>query len=306
MVRSMKKSAQTDAALFAANAKSEGSEIAIRDRRFSHAADTGPKLVADRWWVGGDPFATAVFNSLSLSFPRGEAYFVESVRAFRDGVPPALAQDIRAFIAQEVNHSREHLGFNRALVAGGYDTRDLDEIIRNVLDQARQRPAIVSLAATMGLEHFTAMFAHLLLAAPGLLPATDPALAEMWHWHAIEEIEHKAVAYDTYLHATKDWPRLKRWKLKALMMLLITRNFLTLRYQGAIELLRQDGITGWRAHWGVLRYAFAKPGLVRRVIPQWIAYFLPGFHPWNRDDRYLVARAEAVRPQPTREGEAQD
>ncbi len=260
--------------------------ITVRNLRFASSEDQR------RWWLDNDPIATAVFNSLSLSFPRGEAYFIESVRAFRDGVPAPLTDEIRAFVSQEVNHSREHLAFNRALTDGGYQTDHLDAVVRDVLDLARARPPIVSLGATIALEHFTAMFAHEVLSDPTILAGADPQLRALWQWHSVEEIEHKAVAYDTWLHATRDWPRRRRWKLKAIMMLLATRNFLVLRYQGAIELLRQDGITGWRAHGGVLRYALISPGILRRVLPQWIAYFLPGFHPWQVDDRALIAAVD--------------
>jgi len=69
----------------------------------------------------------------------------------------------------------------------------------------------------------------------------------LWRWHAIEEIEHKAVAYDTWLHATRDWSRWKRWRVKSLLMLLVTKNFLTHRIQDALGLLAQDGITGTAA-----------------------------------------------------------
>jgi hypothetical protein len=31
---------------------------------------------------------------------------------------------------------------------------------------------------------------------------------------------------------------------------------------------------------------------MRRIVPAWLAYFMPGFHPWNRDDRALIARHE--------------
>lgn len=262
---------------------SSAAPITVRNLRF---ANSGGNC---RWWLDNDPIATAVFNSLSLSFPRGEAYFIESVRAFREGVPAPLAEEIRAFISQELNHSREHLAFNRGMTDAGYDTEQLDAIVRDVLELARTRPPIVSLAATIALEHFTAMFAHEVLSDPAILAGADPHLRALWQWHSVEEIEHKSVAYDTWLNATRDWPRRRRWKLKAIMMLLATRNFLRLRYQGAIELLRQDGITGWRAHWGVLRYTLGSPGILRRIIPQWIAYFLPGFHPWNVDDRALIA-----------------
>jgi len=264
-------------------------EIKVRNRRF------GRGEVRRRWWLGDDPFASAFFNSLSISFPHGEAYFIESVRACRDSACPQLAESIRSFCAQEVNHSREHVAFNRGMVEAGYEIAHLEAAVIAILDMARQRPAIANLAATMALEHFTAIIAHVLLIDDDLLARADPQTAAIWRWHAAEEIEHKAVAYDTWLAATADWPRRKRWTVKTLMMMLVARNFLRLRYMGAIDLLRQDGITGWRAHLGLLRYALLSPGIVTRIVPHWLAYFLPGFHPWNRDDRALIANtAEAA------------
>ncbi len=272
--------------------------ISVRDLRF------GRGEAMPRWWCNGDPIGTAWLNSLSASFPRGEALFIESVKAFRDGAPARLEREIRAFIQQEVNHSREHLAFNRAAGQSGYDLGAIDERIAANNALARTRPPIVQLALTIALEHFTAMFAHLFLSDPqAFFDPTGPQAA-IWRWHAIEEIEHKGVAYDTFLHATRDWPRWRRWKLKALTMLLITRRFIHHRSRDALDLLAQDGIVGWKARVRLAWYLFGKPGGLRRLIPAWLAYFAPGFHPWNRDDRALIARhdsefADAVMPQPS-------
>jgi hypothetical protein len=114
----------------------------------------------------------------------------------------------------------------------------------------------------------------------------------MWRWHAIEEIEHKGVAYDTWLHATKDWPRFKRWKVKAKVMLLVTRNFVVDRTAGALELLRQDGITGPKAWARLFWFAYVKPGMIRKIFGAWASFFMPSFHPWNHDDRALIAAEE--------------
>jgi predicted metal-dependent hydrolase len=257
-----------------------------------------------RWWCNGDPIATAWMNSLSASFPRGEALFVESVKAFRDGAPPKLEREIRTFIQQEVNHSREHLAFNRAASEAGYDLTAIDERIATNNALARTRPPIVQLALTIALEHFTAMFAHLFLSDPRAFFDANEPQAAIWRWHAIEEIEHKGVAYDTFLHATRDWPRFRRWKLKALTMLLITRRFIHHRSRDALDLLSQDRITGWKAKARLTWYLFGKPGGLRRLIPAWLAYFRPGFHPWDRDDRALIERydsdfADALMPQPS-------
>ena len=261
--------------------------ITPRDRRFARETKPG------RWWHGGDPFATAFYNALSATFPKGEAFFVESVRAFREGAPDKLAGEIKAFTTQEAIHSREHAAFNKAAVDGGYDLAPLDERVQFRLDFLRSKPPIASLAATMALEHFTAIFAHELLADPRHLGPAEPEAAAMWRWHAIEEIEHKGVAYDTWLHATRHWPRGKRWKVKAKVMLLVTRNFTLDRTLGAIELLRQDGITGPRAWFGLLRFMWVKPGMMRKIFRAWAAFFMPRFHPWNEDDRHLIRKYEA-------------
>src|SRR5881392_2052196 len=194
--------------------------ITPRDRRFGR--DTPPP----RLWHGGSIEATAIYNALSTTFPAGEAFFVESVRAFRDGAPPKLAEEIKAFTTQEAIHSREHDAFNRRAADAGYDLSRLEAQVEKRLAVTRGRPPVVSLAATMALEHFTAILAHQLLANPKHRHGAESETADLWRWHACEEIEHKGVAYDTWLFATRGWSRWKRWKVKAKLMLIITRNFL--------------------------------------------------------------------------------
>ena len=113
----------------------------------------------------------------------------------------------------------------------------------------------------MALEHFTAILAHQLLANPRHLAGGERETADLWRWHACEEIEHKGVAYDTWLHATRHWTRWKRWKVKAKVMLYVTRNFVVDRTAGALELMRQDGVTGVRA-WAKLLGSWVRPGHV--------------------------------------------
>jgi len=264
--------------------------ITVRDRRF------GRTLSKDRWWAGGDPIATAWFNALSATFPRGETLFIDSVKAFRDGAPTDLAADIRAFIRQEVNHTREHLAFNRAAVQAGYNMTAIDERVEHLIGLVYARPKHAWLAVTIALEHFTAMFAHEFLTHPEHFAGSDGEQAELWRWHAVEELEHKGVAYDTWLHATRDWSRWKRWKVKSLLMLVITRRFVANRFRDASELLAQDGLPGWRTKGGLVWYLVGRPGILRRVFPAWCAYFLPGFHPWKRDDRALIVRYDNASP----------
>src|SRR3546814_8847563 len=88
------------------------------------------------------------------------------------------------------------------------DLADVD----TVMEMIRQRPPIVNLMATIALEHYTAMLAAIMLTDPAMYEGAEPEWGALWQWHAIEEIEHKGVAYDTWLHATSDWSRWRRWK----------------------------------------------------------------------------------------------
>ncbi|CAH0497484.1 hypothetical protein NVSP9465_02546 [Novosphingobium sp. CECT 9465] len=262
--------------------------ITIRDQRFGRNAPPG------RWWLNNDPVATAWHNALSATFPRGEAFFIESIKAHREGAPPKLEAEIRVFIKQEINHTREHVAFNRAAEAAGYDIAKIDRRVEEMLALTKDRPVIVNLAATMALEHYTAMMAHEFLANPAHFAGAETEPADMWRWHAIEEIEHKGVAYDTWLHATKGWSRWKRWKVKSLMMLIVTKNFFTHRVEDTLDLLAQDGLTGAKWKWRLAAYLLWKPGVIRRVFPAWLSYFMPGFHPWQHDNRALIARADSA------------
>ncbi|MFN2260288.1 MAG: metal-dependent hydrolase [Parasphingopyxis sp.] len=262
-------------------------KITPRDRRF------GRDEKQERWWFAGDPFSTAFLNALSVTFPRGEAFFIDSVKAFRDGASPKLEREIRAFTMQEVMHSREHVAFNRKIADTGYNLAPLEAAVEEAMQRIKDRPAIVNLAVTMALEHYTALMARIMMRNPGWWQGVEKHWADLWRWHSIEEIEHKGVAYDTWLHATRDWSRWQRWKMKARVMMLITVFFWSNRIKGMLELLRQDGITGARARWGVFRQLFVTPGILRKALPGWIAYFMPGFHPWNHDDRELIALVDS-------------
>ena len=264
--------------------------LTVRDRRFTR----NPTDL--RWWLSGDPIGSAWFAVLSATFPRGEAFFVESVKAYREDVPPELAQAIRAFITQEINHTREHLALNRAMHEAGYDLALTAANVDRLLALAKDRQPIFNLAATAALEHFTAIVAHELLADPAYLVGSDPQIAALWRWHAIEEIEHKGVAYDLWLHATRDWSRWRRWRVKTVTMVAITNRFVSYRCKETLDLLAQEGLTGWRTKLRLANYLLRRPGILRKALPVWLAWFRPGFHPWQIDDRALIVSAEREFP----------
>ncbi len=246
-----------------------------------------------RWWLGGDAVASAFYNGMSATFPKGEAFFVESVRRFRDEVPEPLKGQITEFVRQEVMHSREHIAFNRQAADAGYDMTFIDKLVDERLGIVRTKHPVVQLATTVALEHFTAIFAHRLLKDTGILAKAPDEARRLWQWHAIEEIEHKSVAYDTYMHVTRDLSAWKRYALRCKVFWNASKNFALGRFFTTLKLLEQDGIKGPGAVAKALWFLIGNPGALRVVFLDWLSFFKPGFHPWDIDDRDLIAKAEA-------------
>ena len=73
----------------------------------------------------------------------------------------------------------------------------------------------------------------------------------------------------------------------------ISLGFTVNRIRGIIDLLRQDGISGFRAWTGLAHYALVGPAPFRRTLRPWLQFFKPGFHPWDIDDRDLIRLAES-------------
>ncbi len=253
-----------------------------------------PETIAQRHWVRGDPYATAFFNALSAVFPHGETFMIRCMIPWAERVPPSLAREVNAFIEQEAGHSREHVAMNRALIEAGYDIEPLDRKIRGFVSFFENASDIVKLTATMCIEHFTAIVAAEILRDERHLAGTNPDLHELWLWHAIEEVEHKGVAYDVWKYASQDWNPVRRWLWRSGFMMAITISFFINRTLGQIELLRQDGVGFFKALVCVMRAGFGKGGIGRNVLRPWASFFRPGFHPWDNDDRLLLAEGEAA------------
>ncbi len=262
-------------------------DLSIRPRDLSFA-----RAAQGRWWLGGDPVATAFYDALSVTFPLGERFFMDSVRRYRDAAPPVLQEQIAAFLSQEALHTREHILFNKQVGDHGYDVAAMEARTRARLNFARRRPPLDQLAATAALEHFTAILAHALLTDPRHLDGAGDEAKALWSWHALEEIEHKAVAYDTLMLASRSMSRFRRWALRCSVMLAATALLISTVGDNIADSFTVDGLNnarGWRRLAG---YLLVRPGMVRQVLGQYCLYFLPGFHPWRHDDRGLIAQAE--------------
>ena len=241
-----------------------------------------------RHWFGGSALATHMVNGLNLLFPDGERHFVKSVRYFRKAIDddPMLAHEVAGFYAQEGSHAREHQRFFTILEEQGYELDEfLGEFRHSLRVLQRILPESVQLAGTAAAEHFTAIMANHALESR-FLDDADPKVRHLLLWHATEEIEHKAVAYDVLQRVEPSY-------LVRVLGMAVASLFLAYWWQRGTRLfLRQDGLGGreLRAERKRLRALRQDDtNVVRDVFLRGIAeYVRPGFHPWQRDDLHLA------------------
>ena len=202
------------------------------------------------------------------------------LKSFQKDAPAKLKHEIGAFIQQEAVHSREHASFNRQIDDAHYDISRLEASVAGVIDTIKGKSKMDQLTAVTCLEHITAILGRELIANPRHLEHADEAPRNMWLWHASEEIEHKGVAYDTWLYATKDWSRWERWSKKiACSCCAFLWDLPRTGAKGILDLLEQDGITGFRAKFGLAYYALLGPALFRRTLVPWFKFFPPRLPP---------------------------
>lgn len=241
-------------------------------------------------WHGAGRAVTLFYNNLSVFFPAGERFFVASVKAFRKQVPDGpLEREVEAFCAQEGHHSREHVRYNRMLVAQGFPVEAMEQRVEWVLQQAtRLTTRRRQLAVTCALEHFTALLASLVLKDPRLLENAHPRMAELWRWHAAEENEHKAVAFDVYRAIGGPW------RERCVVMFLTTVTFWARVFGQQVRLMRSEGILFSVREWfSLFRYLFLRPGGMLGLLGPYLSYYRPGFHPWEHDTRALLEQWKA-------------
>jgi len=236
----------------------------------------------DRRWCGGDAFKSAFFNALSMSFPVGEQFFIDSVREgakqMDETTRAKFAAEVQGFIGQEATHRRIHALFNGHLEKQGFvnkiAARSANRIKANAHQNVRQQ-----LAATAATEHFTDVFADWLLSHSEIFEGAEPRLKTMWQWHAAEEAEHRCTAFDVY----KALGGNEKWRIRIFHY--VTLTFLTDVMLQTIDNLWRDGslfkLSTWKSGYQLL---FAKDGLLRSNVSHWKAYKNPSFNPAQQND----------------------
>ncbi len=236
------------------------------------------------YWFDNNPFLTMLLTGLSCTFPEGERMFMRAVRHYQDRITdPELQKAVRAFIGQEAHHGKEHEAFNALMARKGLPINEIMAFVKEGI--AREEDFFSKermLAKTCALEHFTAMFAETVLERPEFLEAMDERLRPLWLWHAVEESEHKAVAFDVYQQQVGSyWVRVSEMALTTVLFSFFTglHTVQLLRHQGELRNLRSI-LNGVRKLGG-------SNGFFRGMLPRYLAYYRPDFHPNQVDSTAL-------------------
>ncbi|ENV68951.1 metal-dependent hydrolase [Acinetobacter towneri] len=267
-------------------------------RRMNFNFDAVPE-----YWMNGNAGLTHFMTALSALFPAGEKFFIDSVRAVRyhpmlkDNAD--LQKEISAFIGQEAMHTHEHVGFNASAQKFGHDVDTLDCYTDTVIQTTRKFMAklakpigitqkMVDLTATTALEHFTATIASQLLTNSHIQELmTDDTMKTMWLWHAIEENEHKAVAYDVFEGVFGKGLKAYALRTSSLVISMLTLFFVQNYFLW--RLLKQDKQLNLENLRMIYRYAYSpSKGIITGMGKEMLFYFKPNFHPNDFDTTTLL------------------
>ncbi|ORV42522.1 metal-dependent hydrolase [Mycolicibacterium doricum] len=259
--------------------------VVPKPRRVRFEMPTGTKR---QHFVDGDLVMSHFVSTLSATFPEGEDFFIRSVRHFRDQISdPDLKAAVKGFIAQEATHRHQHSLLNQRLQEMGYPTEGIDRHIAKLLNRLEPRfSPEMNLAVTAALEHYTATFAEIILTseeAQALIGDTE--VRPILLWHAVEESEHKAVAFDVFQAiGGSERTRVRGMRFATVLLFL--------------ELVLQTtrSMAGDRAAYNPVRLvrslrAFRhNPLFSPAAIQRFRSYTRPGFHPDDWDSAEILDR----------------
>lgn len=257
-------------------------EIIPRDLHFNISQH------AERHWFDGDLMKTAVMDCFSVLLPEGERFFIRSLKHYAEASgDPELKREIMGYAAQEAYHTREHEDYNASLRALGYDVDVMEERGKRLLDAVRN--PLYRLVGTCALEHLTTTFAKTTLKHPHVLDGSAQPYRQVWTWHALEELEHQAVALNVLRSATSGMPAWRRYLLRVTGLSLAVAGLAVVMFRNIMTYARNDGMKIGPRFWMRLFSAmFHHPGYIRYSAGSFFRYYLPWFDPNDRHDPELV------------------
>lgn len=232
-------------------------------------------------------------TALSMSFPQGERFFVETVRNVRDQVSDEqLQKDISGFIGQEAHHARAHEQFNQLVQNSDYHFKRFEKAYEQEMIRLRTLSQRRQLAATVALEHFTAMMAGYMLEYPNIMfKGLSENMRNLWLWHAVEEIEHKHVAFDVYQQVFANLPQRRR------SMRTISVGFISSTLVMTSHLVWQDRKNTLYSPEQLLKNAktfLVLTQMMWRLLPDYFSFYKASFHPSDIDHQDLLIKAREL------------
>lgn len=240
-----------------------------------------------RHWAYNDAFCTHFMGTLSTLFPVGERFFVDSVRALREHTGETVsARDISGFIGQEAMHSLEHVSMNNMLEAKGLPALRAEKFTLGLLNLGRR---ILSkrqqLAVTVALEHFTAIIANRLLTDVDIMNNLSDEMRPIWMWHAIEETEHKAVAFDLYQNVPGS-----SYAERVVFQVFATVILAAVVAAFQVQFMARDKQLFNLKSWAFgLNKLLGRNGVISGLAKEYLDFFKRDFHPWEHENSALVA-----------------
>lgn len=238
-----------------------------------------------KYFFKENPVLSAWTAAMSTSFPDGERFFIQSVRNFEAQITDEdLKKAVKGFIGQEAHHGNEHDRLNNWLKQQGLPVEQQQKRLQKVMAFAQKHlPDEKQLAITIALEHFTAIMADIYLKNPDIRASSNPHIEALFYWHAIEETEHKSVAFDVYRAAGGSE------MVRRLIMINVTFGFiLQISYIQLRYLYTWGELFNLKAWVEALFFFWFKPGWFRKIIPSYLRYFKKDFHPWQENNQDLL------------------
>lgn len=257
-----------------------GAQVNIPPRRMDFDFSQAP-----RNGYANDEYMTTFWAAFSALFPKGESFFVEAVRSYRNQIhDEILKAQIAGFIGQEAMHSKEHISFNKFFAKQGYPMNKLDNDVGKLLSLIQKyAPSRFQLAITVCLEHYTAIIAEYCLKADDMHRMADPEILKIWLWHALEENEHKTVAFDVYEAVGGSYTE------RALVMFptTIILAFMFLWFHSRL-LTHDKRLFSFKKNWAGTKHFWGRGGMFQGIVPQLLDFFKPDFHPKQHDTDELL------------------
>ncbi|MDP9140728.1 MAG: metal-dependent hydrolase, partial [Pseudomonadota bacterium] len=226
-------------------------------------------------FVKGDPLISCLWATFSIAAPPIERFFIRALKPTVDTITgdEKLIADVKAMIAQEVNHSAAHIIFNKHLESIGFDVKAATLQIEDTLRKMTVGFSPVDMMGVVAAgEHGLYSFALAFIRNPAIRESMNPQVERLFHYHLLEEAEHGAVSHDQYRYFAGNnyFHRLKTALRTRHLFSMLTGTVMTLSGQLGIKIT-------WRNRLAFLSYLWIYPGLLRHMAGNLAGYLAPWY-----------------------------